>query len=99
MTEWVLDILDKPRDLIRYVKDRPGHDRRYALDASKIRKELGWEPVVSLSRGLSATIAWYRDRRNWWETIKRGEYRSYYNDWYGKRLEKSSEGNLFKTHG
>ncbi len=62
MAEQILDLIGKPRRLIRYVEDRPGHDRRYALDASKIRKELGWEPVVSLSRGLSATIAWYRDR-------------------------------------
>jgi len=98
MAEQILDLLEKPRSLIRYVEDRPGHDRRYALDASKIRKELGWEPVVSLSRGLSATIAWYRDRRNWWEKIKRGEYRAYYNHWYGKRLEKSSGGSFLKTH-
>ncbi len=86
MSEWVVDILNKPRDLIRHVKDRPGHDRRYGLDSTKIRSELGWQPSVPLDQGLCATVAWYQDHRGWWERIKRGEYRTYYERWYGERL-------------
>lgn len=86
MAEWVLDILDKPRQLLRHVEDRPGHDRRYALDASKIRN-LGWEPSISLEQGLSRTIDWYRSQRAWWERIKSGEYRKYYSEMYGQRLK------------
>ena len=90
MAEWILHILNKPRSLIRYVKDRPGHDRRYALDAEKIHKKLGWQPSVPLDYGLRATIAWYRSHPGWWERIKTGEYRDYYTRWYEKRLEESS---------
>jgi dTDP-glucose 4,6-dehydratase len=86
MAEWVLDILGKPRGLIRYVVDRPGHDRRYALNASKIR-ELGWQPSIPLEEGLSATIDWYRSQRAWWERIKSGEYQKYYLKMYGQRLK------------
>jgi dTDP-glucose 4,6-dehydratase len=91
MTERVLGMLGKPRTLIRYVKDRPGHDRRYALDVAKIRSKLGWTPSIALDDGLRATIAWYRNHRGWWERIKTGEYRNYYAQWYGKRLEESLE--------
>jgi dTDP-glucose 4,6-dehydratase len=86
MAEWVLDILGKPHRLIRYVEDRPGHDRRYALNASKIRG-LGWQPSIPLEQGLSNTIDWYRRERSWWERIKSGEYRSYYSEMYGQRLK------------
>jgi dTDP-glucose 4,6-dehydratase len=86
MAEWILDILGKPRLLLRHVEDRPGHDRRYSLNASKIRK-LGWEPSISLERGLSSTIDWYRSQRAWWERIKSGEYRKYYSEMYGQRLK------------
>lgn len=86
MAEWVLDILGKPHRLIRYVEDRPGHDRRYALNASKIR-DLGWQPSIPLEQGLSNTIDWYRRERSWWERIKSGEYRSYYSEMYGQRLK------------
>jgi dTDP-glucose 4,6-dehydratase len=86
MAEWVLDILGKPRQLIRHVEDRPGHDRRYALEASKIRG-LGWQPYISLDQGLSSTIDWYRNQRAWWERIKSGEYRKYYFEMYGRRLK------------
>jgi dTDP-glucose 4,6-dehydratase len=86
MAEWVLDILGKPHRLIRYVEDRPGHDRRYALNASKIRG-LGWQPSIPLEQGLSTTIDWYRRERSWWERIKSGEYRSYYSEMYGQRLK------------
>jgi dTDP-glucose 4,6-dehydratase len=86
MAEWILDTLGKPRELIRPVEDRPGHDRRYALNASKIRG-LGWQPSIPLERGLSSTIDWYRNERGWWEQIKRGEYRNYYLEMYGQRLK------------
>jgi dTDP-glucose 4,6-dehydratase len=66
-------------DLITYVEDRPGHDRRYALDTSKLRA-MGWAPAVDFDEGLEATVAWYRDSRPWWEPIKSGEYA----EWYAK---------------
>jgi len=66
----VLGALDKPADLKKIVPDRPGHDRRYLLDSSKIRRELGWEPTISFERGLPDTVAWYRDNRAWWEPLQ-----------------------------
>jgi dTDP-glucose 4,6-dehydratase len=86
MAEWILDMLGKPRELIRHVEDRPGHDRRYSLNASKIRG-VGWQPSISLDQGLSTTIDWYRRERSWWERIKSGEYRDYYLQMYGQRLK------------
>jgi dTDP-glucose 4,6-dehydratase len=86
MAEWILDLLGKPRELIRPVEDRPGHDRRYSLSASKIRG-LGWQPSIPLGQGLSNTIDWYRSQRAWWERIKSGEYRKYYSEMYGGRLK------------
>jgi dTDP-glucose 4,6-dehydratase len=86
MAEWILDTLGKPRELIRPVEDRPGHDRRYSLNASKIRG-LGWHPSIPLEQGLSSTIDWYRRERSWWERIKSGEYRKYYSEMYGQRLK------------
>jgi len=85
MAEWILAALGKPAQLIRHVEDRPGHDRRYALNASKIRR-LGWQPVISLEQGLLHTIDSYRRERSWWERIKSGEYRKYYLEMYGQRL-------------
>jgi len=86
MAEWILDVLGKSRQLIRHVEDRPGHDRRYALKASKIRG-LGWQPFISLDRGLSSTVDWYRRERSWWKRIRTGEYRKYYSEMYGQRLK------------
>ena len=86
MAEWVLDILGKPRELILHVEDRPGHDRRYSLSASKIRG-LGWQPSIPLEQGLASTIDWYRRERVWWERIKSGEYQKYYLEMYGQRLK------------
>lgn len=86
MAEWVLEVLEKPRHLIRHVTDRPGHDRRYALNATKIRQNLGWQPSTLLEKGLRDTIDWYRAKRSWWERVKTGEYRKYYSEWYGERL-------------
>jgi dTDP-glucose 4,6-dehydratase len=81
----VLDLLGKPRSLVRFVKDRPGHDRRYAIDAAKARRELGWEPRFPFDRALAATVRWYVEHRAWWEHILSGEYRSYYARQYGGR--------------
>jgi dTDP-glucose 4,6-dehydratase len=88
MAEWILDKLGRSPQLIRHVEDRPGHDRRYALNASKIRR-LGWQPVISLEQGLVSTIEWYQRERIWWERIKSGEYRKYYSSMYGERLRAS----------
>ena len=85
VTREILRQLGKPESLIRFVKDRPGHDRRYALDSSKIRRELGWEPRVSFEEGISRTIKWYQDNAEWWRRIKSGEYREYYDKLYRGR--------------
>jgi len=74
---------------VRYVADRPGHDRRYALDAGRLRQS-GWQPWRGFEEGLAATVAWYREHRSWWEAIKSGAYREYYEDMYGGRLRDSS---------
>jgi dTDP-glucose 4,6-dehydratase len=86
MAEWLLDLVKKPRSLIRYVADRPGHDRRYALDTTKIRTELGWQLSIPFEAGLETTVAWYQEHRSWWTQIKSGAYRSYYRQWYGQSL-------------
>jgi dTDP-glucose 4,6-dehydratase len=71
--------------LIKYVKDRPGHDRRYAIDAAKINKELGWKPSVTFEEGLSQTIDWYLQNTEWLEHVTNGEYQQYYDEQYTKR--------------
>jgi dTDP-glucose 4,6-dehydratase len=86
MAERVLRLMGKPPSLLRYVTDRPGHDRRYGIDASKLRRQLGWQPRISLNDGLRTTIDWYGDHRGWWGRIKSGEYRKYYAQQYGERL-------------
>ena len=86
MAHLILDGLGKPRSLIRFVKDRPGHDRRYAIDAAKIGRELGWTPSVTLKDGVASLIHWYKTHRKWWQEIKSGAYTSYYRSWYGERL-------------
>ncbi len=74
----ILEVLGKPREMIEYVADRKGHDYRYALDISKIRDELGWEPRIDLREGLVSTVGWYQDRQDWWRPLKSGEYWDYY---------------------
>jgi dTDP-glucose 4,6-dehydratase len=71
--------------LITYVKDRPGHDRRYAIDATKINKQLGWEPSVTFEQGLSETIDWYLNNKEWLEHVTTGNYQKYYTNMYGNR--------------
>ena len=80
----ILQELGKPESLIRYVTDRPGHDRRYAIDPTKIKEELGWEPTTTFDEGIKRTIRWYLDNRSWWEHIISGEYKDYYERMYGK---------------
>jgi dTDP-glucose 4,6-dehydratase len=81
----VLDLVGKPRSLIQLVKDRPGHDRRYAMDSAKARRELGWKPKQHFDDALVTTVSWYRENRGWWERIVSGEYRQYYERQYGGR--------------
>jgi dTDP-glucose 4,6-dehydratase len=83
----ILQLLGKPDSLIQYVKDRPGHDRRYALDSSKIRRELGWSPLVSFEDGIRKTIEWYRANSEWLDHARSGEYRNYYERHYDRRSE------------
>jgi dTDP-glucose 4,6-dehydratase len=68
--------------LITYVKDRPGHDKRYAIDASKINKELGWEPSLQFAEGLEKTIDWYLNNQDWLDSVTSGEYQNYYQNQY-----------------
>lgn len=84
LTHTLLDLLDKPRTLIRHVNDRPGHDRRYAIDCSKIERELGWQPRVKFEDGLKNTIQWYAEHMEWVNQIRSGEYRAYYEKQYGR---------------
>lgn len=85
LVEMLLDRLGRSRDLITFVKDRPGHDQRYAIDASLIQSELGWQPSVDFATGLAQTVQWYLDNRSWWEKIRSGAYRDYYEKMYGGR--------------
>lgn len=87
ITKAILRILGKPDSMIQYVTDRPGHDRRYAIDFSKIQKEIGWKPVCSLEDGLRQTVRWYIDHEDWWRRIKNGTYREFYERHYGRRLQ------------
>lgn len=83
LTQRLLEALGKPRSLIRFVPDRPGHDRRYAIDCTKARRELGWRPAVDFPSGLVSTIRWYQENRSWVDEIKSGSYRHYYEKQYG----------------
>ncbi|HZK82802.1 MAG TPA: dTDP-glucose 4,6-dehydratase [Humisphaera sp.] len=83
ITETILRLMGKNWDEnVQYVKDRPGHDRRYAIDASKIKRELGWEPKRRFEEAIQTTIQWYRDNEKWWRSIKSGEYLKYYDAQY-----------------
>ncbi|HWC08441.1 MAG TPA: dTDP-glucose 4,6-dehydratase, partial [Solirubrobacterales bacterium] len=82
----VIELTGGDESLIEYVKDRPGHDRRYSLSSAKLKEELGWEAEVHFAEGLEKTGAWYRDNEEWWGPIRSGEYREYYEKQYGKAL-------------
>ena len=77
--------LGKSEDLIKYVTDRPGHDMRYAIDPTKIKNELGWEPLTLFDEGIKKTIKWYLDNKEWWTNIINGEYKNYYKKMYGDK--------------
>ncbi|MDP2948507.1 MAG: dTDP-glucose 4,6-dehydratase [Chloroflexota bacterium] len=89
VAEAILDLLGKPRDLIRHVEDRPGHDRRYALDWSKLRA-MGWSPAHDFDQALARTVAWYRDNEWWWRRVRSGAYQDYYQQQYGWRLAQAA---------
>ncbi len=78
ITKIILKLMNASEDMIEYIKDRPGHDRRYAIDFFKIKNELGWEPQVKFEEGLAKTINWYKKNKEWWRKIKSGEYQGYY---------------------
>jgi dTDP-glucose 4,6-dehydratase len=86
ITKGILRILGKPESLMQYVADRPGHDRRYAIDFSKIEKEIGWKPRYHLEEGLRQTVRWYTEQENWWRRIKSGAYLEFYEKQYGGRV-------------
>ncbi|WP_044747466.1 dTDP-glucose 4,6-dehydratase [Bacillus alveayuensis] len=81
----IVEKLGVSKDLIKYVADRPGHDRRYAIDPTKIMTELGWKPQYTFETGIVETIQWYIDNQEWWKNIKSGEYMNYYQKQYGDR--------------
>ncbi|MDP6100105.1 MAG: dTDP-glucose 4,6-dehydratase [Dehalococcoidia bacterium] len=81
----ILDIMGKPRSLVQFVSDRPGHDWRYALDTIKLNREIGWQPVYSLNAHLERTVRWYMDNEEWWRPLKSVDYYEYYERTYGRR--------------
>jgi len=85
ITSLILDQLKKPKTLVKHVSDRPGHDRRYALNMGKLKKKTGFSAGVNFERGMRATIDWYVQNRAWWESVRSGEYRQYYERMYGAR--------------
>ena len=84
ITKKIIELMGMNDDSIEYVKDRLGHDRRYAIDFSKIKNELGWEPRVSFEEGIAKTIEWFKNNEKWWKNIKSGDYQKYYEKQYGK---------------
>lgn len=85
LVKLLLKLLGKPESLISFVKDRPGHDRRYAIDSSKMQRELGWKPSFTFEQGINATVDWYVQNRQWWERIINGQYKEYYASMYTGR--------------
>lgn len=88
ITDVILKTLGKPESLKKYVPDRLGHDRRYLLDSSKLRNELGWEPLRDFEEAMKETIEWYVNNKEWWQNVKSGEYQAYYDNYYKDKLGK-----------
>ena len=82
----ILKKLGRPESMIKYVKDRPGHDRRYAIDSSKIMNELGWKPAHVFEDGIELTINWYVENENWWKKVMSGEYLKYFEQNYSAKM-------------
>lgn len=91
VTREILRLLDKPETLVAKVDDRKGHDRRYAVDFSKLEAAFGWRPLVDFHAGLKRTVEWYRENTAWWQSIKSGEYLNFYDRYYGERLKKAAQ--------
>ncbi len=87
LVKTILSLLKKPESLIKFVTDRPGHDLRYAIDASKSKRELGWAPAYVFEDALAQTVQWYLDNRSWWERVTSGAYRQYFDSQYKTRLQ------------
>ena len=85
LTKKILKLMNREEDMIEYIADRAGHDLRYAMNFSKAKNELGWEPVVSFDQGLGKTIDWYKNNQIWWKNIKNGDYLEYYKKNYLER--------------
>ncbi len=85
ITGTLLELVGKPASLIRYVEDRPGHDRRYAVDSSKLTRVTGWTPKIAFKDGIRQTVEWFQANESWWRPIKQGEFREYYERMYGQR--------------
>ncbi len=90
LTKRILQYMGYGEEMIEYVKDRPGHDRRYAIRSYKIMAELGWKPELTFDEGLKKTIDWYMENEEWWQRVKSGDYQKYYKDWYENRLALNS---------
>lgn len=85
LTFKILELMGQGEEMIEFVKDRPGHDRRYAMDYSKLKTELGWQPSVNFDQGMQATIDWYKSNSQWWQEVKSGAYQDYYEKNYGQK--------------
>ncbi len=96
LTRRILEAVGRPPDLIRHIADRPGHDRRYKMDGSKLGR-LGWQPRVGVEEGLARTVAWYRDREDGWRPVKSGDWNAYYDRLYGARLAAAEPGGAGST--
>lgn len=84
ITHTILEAMDAGEEMIEYVEDRKGHDKRYAINFAKMQKEFNWKPSVTFEEGIAETIQWYRDNEQWWRDIKNGEYKDYYQKQYGQ---------------
>ena len=85
ITYKILELMGKGEEMIEFVADRKGHDKRYAIDFGKIKNELGWEPQVSFEEGLQKTVQWFKENEKWWRRVKSGDYQKYYQENYGER--------------
>jgi dTDP-glucose 4,6-dehydratase len=88
----IVKLLGKDDSWIEFIKDRPGHDRRYALDWTKAKKELNYKPAADFDSYLKKTVDWYKNNKDWWQRVKSGDYQKYYQDWYDRKLKNNKKG-------